>query len=70
MISKISNLNITTLRSLYQSGELTPPSLVDDLLARLAGEDSHHIWISRLDADTLRAHARSLEGRDIASLPL
>ena len=29
-----------------------------------------HIWISRLDADTLRAYASKLEGQDIASLPL
>jgi Asp-tRNA(Asn)/Glu-tRNA(Gln) amidotransferase A subunit family amidase len=36
----------------------------------MAGEDSHRIWISRLDADALRAYARKLEGRDIASLPL
>jgi len=38
--------------------------------ARMAGEDSHAIWISRLGADALRAYARSLEGKDIASLPL
>jgi len=66
----ISPLNIATLRSLYQSGELVPLALVEDLLDRMAGEDVNHIWISRLDADALRAYARRLEGRDIASLPL
>ncbi|QLQ03049.1 MAG: allophanate hydrolase [Thiobacillus sp.] len=65
-----TSLDITTLRSLYQSGELTPLGLVEVLLARMAGEDAHHIWISRLDVDALRAYARNLEGRDIASLPL
>jgi allophanate hydrolase len=43
---------------------------VDDLLARLSGEDTHRIWISRLDSDALRAYARALEGKDIADLPL
>ncbi|MHB1187424.1 allophanate hydrolase [Thiobacillus sp.] len=63
-------LNIASLRQRYLSGALTPLSLVEELLARMTGEDTHHIWISRLDADALRAHARNLEGKDIASLPL
>ena len=66
---KIS-LDIATLRHRYQSGEFTPLELVEDLLARMSSEDRHHIWISRLDADALRAYARKLEGKDIASLPL
>ena len=64
------SLDIAALRRLYQSGELTPLGLVEELLARMAGEDTHHIWISRLDADGLRTYARNLEGQDIASLPL
>ena len=51
------SLDIASLRRLYQSGELTPLALVEDLLARMAAEDSHPIWISRLDADVLRAYA-------------
>jgi allophanate hydrolase len=62
--------DIATLHRLYQSGELTPLALVDELLARLAGDDRRHIWISRLDADALRAYANGLEGKDSASLPL
>jgi allophanate hydrolase len=65
-----TSLDIATLRQRYQSGELTPLALVEDLLGRMRGEDSHHIWISRLDADDLRAYASRLEGRDIATLPL
>ncbi|MEW5965774.1 MAG: allophanate hydrolase [Pseudomonadota bacterium] len=65
-----SDFTIPTLRQRYQSGELTPLALVDALLVRLAGEDTHRIWISRLDADALRAYAKNLAGRDIASLPL
>jgi allophanate hydrolase len=64
------SLDIASLRQRYQSGEVTPLALVDDLLARLSDEDSHHIWISRLDTDALRAYASKLEGQDIASLPL
>jgi allophanate hydrolase len=65
-----SSLDIATLHRRYQSGDLTPLALVDDLLARMAGDDTHHIWISRLDADALRAYARNLEGKDSMSLPL
>jgi allophanate hydrolase len=64
------SLNFTGLRSLYQAGVLTPSALVEILLDRMAGEDTHHIWISRLDAGALRAYARTLEGKAIASLPL
>ncbi len=63
-------LDIASLHRLYRSGELSPLELVDDLCGRMAGKDGQRIWISRLDADALRAHARALEGRDIASLPL
>jgi allophanate hydrolase len=64
------SLDISTLRRQYQLGELTPLELVDDLLARMSGDDLRHIWISRLDADALRTYASKLEGQDIASLPL
>ena len=64
------SLDIAALRRLYQSSDLTPLGLVETLLARMAGEDTHHIWISLLDADALRAYARNLEGRDMRSLPL
>lgn len=64
------SLDIATLRRLYRTGELTPLALVEDLLDRMRVEDSHRIWIQRLDADTLRAYAKRLEGRDMATLPL
>lgn len=66
----IPDLNIATLSRRYQSGDLTPLALVEDLLARIAGENTHPIWISRLDAETLRDYARELGGKDPASLPL
>jgi allophanate hydrolase len=64
------DLTISSLRRRYLCGELSPPALVEELLEQLAGEDHHRVWISRLDADALRSHARALEGKDIASLPL
>ncbi len=64
------SLDIASLRRLYQSGGLTPLALVDELLARMRGEDSHHVWISRLAADALRTYAGNLEGKDVAALPL
>ena len=64
------SLDIASLRRLYQSGELTPLQVVDELIGRMAGEDVHRVWISRLDANALRAYARALEGRDIETLPL
>lgn len=66
---KIS-LDTANLRCLYESGELTPLALVEDLLARMAGEDTHRIWINRLDAGALRSYAQALEGKAPASLPL
>lgn len=64
------SLDIANLQRLYRTGELTPMQLVETLLQQMQGEDRHHVWISRLDADTLRAHARALAGKDIARLPL
>ena len=69
-MKSIPSLDIVTLRNLYQSGSLTPRALMESLLDRMAGADTHHVWISRLDADAVRAYARNLEGKDIASLPL
>ena len=69
-MSALLKLDITTLRQRYQSGDLTPMALVDDLLDRMADEETHHIWISRLDADALRTYARALQGKDMNDLPL
>ena len=70
MNTSIISLDIANLQGLYRSGELTPLQLVETLLQQFQGEDHHHVWISRLDAKTLRTYARALEGRNIADLPL
>jgi allophanate hydrolase len=69
MNSSIS-LDISTLRRAYIDGNFTPLDLVRNLLDRLAGEDEHHIWISRLDATALESYARALLNRNPEELPL
>ncbi len=64
------SLDIANLRRLYQGGELTPIALVEELLERMGGEDAHKVWISRLDAESLRGYAKALEDKDAARLPL
>ncbi|HWT54936.1 MAG TPA: allophanate hydrolase, partial [Rhodocyclaceae bacterium] len=50
-------------------GTLTPTKLVEEVIRRTA-EDTHTVWIHKLPADTVRAYAKALEGKDIKSLPL
>lgn len=64
------NLEISHLRRLYLESALTPTVLVQQLHARMDGDDPYHIWITRLTLEQLLAYARALEGRDPASLPL
>jgi allophanate hydrolase len=67
------DLSITTLRSQYLNGSLTPMQLVESLQAQMLAEDvalDRHIWIRQLSLDELRAYASALQGRDPATLPL
>jgi allophanate hydrolase len=64
------SLDIANLRRLYRERALTPSALVEQLHARLAGDDPHRIWITRLNLEQLLGYARALEGRDPAGLPL
>lgn len=64
------SLDIVNLRRLYRERALTPSAFVTQLHTRLAGDDAHCIWITRLTRDQLLGYARALEGRDPASLPL
>jgi allophanate hydrolase len=63
------SLDIAGLRAAYASGRLTPAALIEELIRRTA-TDPNRVWIHRLSDDTLRAHAKRLEGLDPASLPL
>lgn len=62
-------LDIHSLRTAYLDGSLTPTKLVEEVIRRTA-EDTHTVWIHKLPADTVRAYAMALEGKDIKSLPL
>src|SRR4030066_1698239 len=55
---------------MYRERALTPSALVEQLYARLEGEDVRRIWITRLTREQLLCYARALEARDPASLPL
>ena len=70
MTSLPLSLDIANLLRLYRSGELTPLGLLDQLLPRLEAPDTHHVWISRLNAETLGRHARALDGKTPDDLPL
>jgi len=62
------DLTLDSLRGRYATRELTPSRLVESLIA--ARHDSHHIWISQVGDEALRARARLLDGLDPDSLPL
>jgi allophanate hydrolase len=67
------DLSLGALRARYLDGTLTPVQLVTQLHAQIEAEEAalpRHVWIHRLSLAELTAHARALEGRDVATLPL
>ncbi|MDP1765680.1 MAG: amidase family protein, partial [Methylotenera sp.] len=64
------NLLISHLRNLYISGALTPTELVKQLDAEIGTEDSHRIWIRRLNLNEMLVYTKQLEGKDPANFPL
>jgi allophanate hydrolase len=64
------NLSLPHLRERYLRRELTPRQLIEQLLPALEAEDTHHVWIQRLDRAALREYADALADRDAAALPL
>ncbi len=64
------DLSIATLSSAYRSRTLTPAALVEKLLVERRRHVAHHIWISEVSDDALRARARELADIDPVSLPL
>jgi allophanate hydrolase len=63
------DLSISNLRQRYLKGELTPTAVVEHI-AKATSEDPNRVWIHRLPVGKLREYAKSLEGKDIATLPL
>lgn len=64
------NLNIAHLRHLYLTGVLTPADLIRQLDAEIGKEDSHHVWIRRLNLDEMLPYAERLKGKSIENYPL
>lgn len=64
------SLDITGLRRLYRKRALTPSELVDIVCTRIAGEDTHHAWITRLTREQMLDYAHPLEDRNPVDLPL
>ena len=64
------SLEITHLRNLYLSGELSPAKMVDILDARIDNKDHGNIWIHRLSRDEMLTYAKRLESKDPANQPL
>ena len=64
------SLDIASLRALYNTGALTPRAMIDELLARIVGNNADHAWIYQLSAQQLYAYADALADKDPAQLPL
>jgi allophanate hydrolase len=66
-------LDIATLRAGYAAGAFTPLDVVEDILRRIAEYPDRAVWISRVDADALRAAAHALgrhpDGRALWGIP-
>lgn len=61
--------DIPSLLQRYASGELTPSRMVEAVHAGIR-EDSDHVWIYTLPLESLRQHARAVEEKGMAALPL
>lgn len=66
----IASLDITTLHTAYQHGELTPAGLIDELLAQAESHGKEPAWITRLTREQLEPYLQRLEGESPQTLPL
>ena len=64
------HLEISRLRALYLSGELSPSALVKQLDAEIGQDDPRHIWIRRLSLDEMMTYVENLKGKNPADYPL
>jgi len=63
-------LTIASLHAAYRRGELTPRTLVEQLLGDADARGHDPAWITRLDRDRLEPYLARLEGESPDSLPL
>ncbi|KAE8439080.1 allophanate hydrolase [Vreelandella piezotolerans] len=64
------SLDIASLHTAYQQGALTPPQLIDELLAQAERHGAEPAWITRLDRAQLAPYLQRLEGESPETLPL
>ena len=64
------NLDLTSLRNAYLSGEQTPASVVAHLLQRASEFDHHNIWIHRATEAELAPYLERLQQCEPEDLPL
>ncbi len=73
-MTDLSRLSASAIAASVNSGETTALAVIEGTLARLAAYDAHQpqVWISRFEADALRAAARAVDARVAAGehLPL
>ena len=73
-MTDLARLSATQIAAAVTAGETTALAIIEDTLARLAAYDAHQpqVWVSRFDADALRAAAAAVDARVAASehLPL
>lgn len=67
---RVGELEITTLRERYRSGELTPLAVADAVLQRIADRGDDAVWISLVPPDDVRDAAALLDPTRIDELPL
>ena len=58
------SLDLGTLRAAYREGSLTPTSVVESVLRRVADRGDDGVWISRVPDDQVLGRAEELEGLD------
>lgn len=69
-MSPIPSLDIATLHTAYQQGELTPAALIDGLLEQAESHGKEPAWITRLTREQLEPYLQRLEGESPDTLPL
>jgi allophanate hydrolase len=58
------SLDLGALRAAYDGGSLTPTTVVDLVLRRIADQGDDGVWISRVPDDQVMERAEALEGLD------
>ena len=69
-VSAQDSFDIATLKARYETGALTPTTLVGSVLDRIAERGDDRVWIDQLGRDELVAIAERLEGEGPTGKPL